>query len=153
MAVTNPIVPVPIDAINNRPAASIGSPNVPAGPGLNHAVLGITLAITIALAACAGPSVPTGQMAVSTAALAAAVSAEGGELAPGEMGSARDKLERANNAMAAKDYPLARALAEQSEVDAQLAVAKARSAKAQTAAQALQDDNRVLREEIDRNTR
>lgn len=54
--------------------------------------------------------------------------------------------------MTAEDYVLARRLAEQAQVDAQLAAATARSAKAQKAASALQEDNRVLRQEIFRKT-
>jgi hypothetical protein len=63
-----------------------------------------------------------------------------------------NKMAGAEQAMAAEDYVLARQLAEQAQVDAQLAAATARSAKAQKAANALQEDNRVLRQEIDRNT-
>jgi ABC-type phosphate transport system auxiliary subunit len=66
------------------------------------------------------------------------------------MRTAREKLDRANVAMGAKDYEQARLLAEQAQVDAQLAVTKARSSKAQKAAAALQEDSRVLREEINR---
>ena len=53
--------------------------------------------------------------------------------------------------MTEEDYPLARQLSEEAQVDAQLAVATARAAKAQKAASALQEDNRVLKKEIDRN--
>jgi len=105
------------------------------------------------LAACAAPPpAPTEQLAVSKATVDQAVSAGAPEFAPAELSSARDKLDRANLAMATKDYPQARMLAEQSQVDAQLAVTKTRSAKAQKSAAALQEDNRVLREEINRKT-
>lgn len=106
---------------------------------------------SIFLTGCASsPPAPTEQMAVSTAAVAQAVSAGAPELAPTEMRTAREKLDRANVAMGAKDYEQARLLAEQAQVDAQLAVTKARSSKAQKAAAALQEDSRVLREEINR---
>jgi hypothetical protein len=52
--------------------------------------------------------------------------------------------------MAAKDYPLAMELANQAQVDAKLAQSKASSAKAQAAADALQEDIRVMREELNR---
>lgn len=110
----------------------------------------LTACIATALGACASVPAPTEQMAVSTAAVANAVSAGGTGLAPGELHGARDKLARANAALLAEDYPLARTLAEQSEVDAQLAVAKSRAAKAEIAARTLQEDGRVLREELDR---
>jgi Domain of unknown function (DUF4398) len=98
------------------------------------------------------PPPPTDQLAVSKAAIDQAVSAGAPELAPAELSSARDKLDRANLAMAKKDYAEARVLAEQAQVDAQLAVTKARSSKAQKAAAALREDSRILREEINRNT-
>jgi hypothetical protein len=66
------------------------------------------------------------------------------------MASAREKMVRANQAMADQDYPQARELAAQAQADAKLAQGKASSAKAQTAADALQDDIRVLRDELDR---
>ena len=89
---------------------------------------------------------------MSTAAVANATAAGSTELAPAEMTSARQKLDRANAAMAAKDYPLALALAQQSQVDAQLAEAKARSTQTSQAAAELQEASRVLREEIARKT-
>jgi hypothetical protein len=52
--------------------------------------------------------------------------------------------------MMAKDYPLASELAAAAQADARLAQGKADSAKAQVAADALQDDIRVLREELER---
>jgi hypothetical protein len=102
------------------------------------------------MAGCASTPAPTEQVAVSTAAVAHAVSAGGTESAPTEMRTAREKLDRANVAMAAKDYDRARSLAEEAQVDAQLAETKAHSTKAQKAADELQEDSRVLREEINR---
>jgi hypothetical protein len=69
------------------------------------------------------------------------------------MMAARDKMALANKAMAAKDYKLAIDLAAQAQADATLARSKANSARAQTAADALQDDIRVLREELERNNK
>ena len=53
----------------------------------------------------------------------------------------------------AKDYKLANDLAMQAQADARLAQGKADSAKAKTAADALQDDIRVLREELERSSK
>jgi hypothetical protein len=105
------------------------------------------------MAGCASVPAPTEQLAVSKAAVANAVDAGGPELAPVEMRTAQEKLDRATQAMAAKDYDRARSLAEQAQVDAQLAGSKARSAKAQKAALAVQDDSRALREELDRKSK
>jgi hypothetical protein len=64
--------------------------------------------------------------------------------------TAREKLALANKAMLDKDYKLAIELANQAQADAKLAQSKASSIKAQAAADVLQDDIRVLREELDR---
>ncbi len=92
----------------------------------------------------------TADVAVSKAAVENAVSAGGVQFAPVEMNAAREKLVLANKAMAGKDYKLAVDLASQAQANAKLAQSKAGSAKAQAAADALQDDIRVLREELDR---
>jgi hypothetical protein len=105
---------------------------------------------SILLMACASTPPPTAQVAVSTAAVATAVSAGGPELAPVEMKTARDKLDRANVAMLAKDYDSALSLAQEAQVDAGLAQAKAQSVKARKAADAVREDSRALTEELDR---
>jgi hypothetical protein len=92
-------------------------------------------------------------IAVSNEAMSSAAGAGGAEFAPVEMDSARQKLALSNKAMAAKDYTLAKELATQAQADANLAQGKANSGKAQLAANALQDDLRVLREELDRNSK
>lgn len=117
-----------------------------------RAVSGIGLAAAV-VAGCASVPAPREQIEVSKAAVANAVGAGGPEFAPAEMRTAQDKLDRANQAMAAKDYERARWLAEGAQVDAQLAVTKARSAKAQKAAYAVQEDSRVLREELNRKSK
>lgn len=112
------------------------------------------LAIVLAcLSACSTTPIPTDQMAVSTAAVASATSAGGSDLAPGEMKAARDKLDLAQGAMAAKDYERAGRLAKEVEVDARLAEVRARSTKTQRAAAELAEAGRVLREEMSRKTR
>lgn len=111
---------------------------------------GVAVAAVVLMAGCANTSAPIEQMAVSRAAVSNAMSAGGNQYAPVEFRSASDKLEAAERAMAAKDYELALRLAEQAEVDATLSAEMARSAKAQKAADALQDDIRVLRQEIER---
>jgi len=113
--------------------------------------IGIPVAAAIFMAGCASTSpAPTEQMAVSRAAVINASSDGGNEFAPLELKSAMDKMDGAERAMVQKNYVFARQLAEQAQVDAQLAGAKARSAKAQKAADALQEESRVLRQEIDR---
>jgi hypothetical protein len=106
----------------------------------------------ILIAGCASNPGPIEQMATSRAAISSANSAGGNEYAPIQLKLAIDKMTGAERAMANKDYALARKLAEQAQVDAQLAGAAARSIKAQKAADAVQEDSRVLRDEIDRKT-
>lgn len=117
-------------------------------------VVALMIGVSIALGACASrPPAPTAQMAVSSAAVADATRAGATESAPAEMGMARDKLERAKVALAAKNYALARSLAQEAEVDAQLAESKTHSSKSSAAAIEVQEGIRVLREEMDRKTK
>lgn len=111
-------------------------------------------AAVILTAGCTSLKTPaTASVAVSKAAVDNASSAGGAEFAPVEMNAAREKMALANKAMTAKNYKLARDLANQAQADAKLAQAKADSAKAQTAADALQEDIRVLHEELDRSNK
>lgn len=110
----------------------------------------LALGFVIAMTGCATVQPPTEQIAVSKMAISNAASAGGNEYASTEMRAAQDKLDRANQAMKAEDYKHAQSLAEQAQADAQLATAKARTGKAQKAAAAVQEDSRVLRNELDR---
>lgn len=109
---------------------------------------GAVVALTVGCSSMKTPA--TASVAVSQAAVENAAGAGGAEFAPVEMNSAREKMALANKAMTAKNYKLANNLANQAEADAKLAQSKANSAKAQTAADALQDDIKVLREELNR---
>lgn len=107
--------------------------------------------VLMGLVACASQKTPAvADVAVSRSAVESATSAGAAELAPDEMQSARDKLMRANQALAAKDYRTAQDLATQASADAKLAQSKANSAKATNAANELQESIRVLREELSR---
>jgi Tfp pilus assembly pilus retraction ATPase PilT len=112
----------------------------------------VCAALVMTLAACASSqkAPATADVAVSKNAVENAVSAGAADLAPEEINAARAKMMQANQALAAKDYKLARELATQAQADAKLAQSKANSTKATSAANALQDDLRVLREEVDR---
>lgn len=115
--------------------------------------VGAAAAAAIFMAGCASaPSIPapTEQMAVSRAAVNNASSVGGNEFAPLQLKSAMEKMDAAERAMGEKNYARAKLLAEEALVDAKLAEATARSAKAQKAAEALREDNRVLRKELDR---
>lgn len=113
--------------------------------------IGIAAAVAFLPAGCASLPPPTEQMAVSKAAITNASNAGGTEFAPLQLQSARDKMDAAERAMNSQDYVLAKQLSEEAEVDAQLAFITSRSMKTQRSAQELQEGNRVLRQEIDRN--
>lgn len=103
----------------------------------------------ILISGCSNMKTPaTADVAVSKAAVESAESAGATEFAPIEMDTAREKLRLANAAMVSKDYELASKLSNEAQVNAKLAQSKAQSAKAQAAANAIQEDIRVLREEL-----
>jgi hypothetical protein len=112
-----------------------------------------SMLLTLAACGTSQKTPATADVAVSKNAVDNAVSAGAADLAPEEINVARSKMMRANQALAAKDYALARDLATQAQADAKLAQSKANSAKANAAADALNADLRVLREEVDRANR
>jgi len=114
-------------------------------------VIGIAVTSLVALGGCSSLKTPaTADVAVSAAAVDNANVAGGDAFAPVEMQSARAKLALAHKAMRDKDYQQASDLAMQAQADAKLAQSKANTAKAQEAANALQVDIGVLREELNR---
>lgn len=115
-----------------------------------RAVAGIVgTAALLALVACASTPEPKEQMAVGRAAVER-VSGPVGADAPMEVASARDKIARANRAIAAKDYATARRLAEEAEADAALADAKSRANRSDGALEEVRAGIRALRAEMDR---
>ena len=112
---------------------------------------GFALCLVTALAACVSTA-PAERLAVARVAVTDAGGAGAGQYAPTELKSASDKLAAAERAMAANDHIGAERLAEEAEVEARLAAATARAHKAQLAADALQENIRVLRQEIQRQT-
>lgn len=117
-------------------------------PGWLVFLSGAALVLTVGCSSLKTPA--TADVAVSKAAIDNAVGAGGTQFAPVEMSAAREKLALANQAMRDKNYKLASELANQAQADAKLAQNKASSIKAQAAADVLQDDIRVLREELNR---
>lgn len=114
--------------------------------------LAIASSALLVLVGCASTPAPIAKMAVAEAALEHASTTNTTENAPGELQIATAKLARARAAMDNEEYLLAGQLAEQVEVDAQVAVLHAQSTRARKAAQESQDAARVLREEINRKT-
>ena len=104
----------------------------------------------LALGACASLPPPTAQLAVSTAALAHAQAATGQSQPQPELALARDKLQRANQALADKDHLAAGRLAQQAQVDALVAESRGETAKARRAAQEVQSAGQALTDELAR---
>ena len=103
----------------------------------------------VLLGACASTPPPMAQIAVGKAAVERASGSAAAE-APVELAAARDKMARANEAFAAKEYTLARQLAEQAEADATLAEAQSRSVRSSRALGEVREGVRQLRDEMTR---
>ncbi len=97
---------------------------------------------------CASMAPPTDSMALSEAAVAKAQEARAYEFAPLQFSTAQEKLNSARIAMEREDYVTARQLAEEAEVDANLAYYSARNAFAQKSAAELQETIETLRREL-----
>lgn len=93
----------------------------------------LALAVLAATGCASGPP-PTEQMAAAKAAVDSADATGAPAYAPTETRLAADKLAGAKKALADKDYVLARQLADESQLDAQLAVRKMQTAKSSQAA-------------------
>lgn len=117
-------------------------------PRAAFAIIAAIAILTVSGCASTG-DMPREQMAVARAAVDRAAGPAGAD-APLEVSEARSKLERATAAVARKDYDEARRLAEQAEVDANLAEAKSHSVRSDRALQEVREGIRQLREEIAR---
>lgn len=131
-----------------RPCRHLASPQ-PMPPLAKRLLLWST---ALSLAACATAPAPVEELAVADAAVAHAAAAGAQELAPSELGMARDKLSRARLMVNAQDQQQGRRLAQQAQMDALVAEAKTESVKARRAADEVSAASRALREEIGRKT-
>ena len=117
---------------------------------IRPALAAVSAVLLATLGACASPPAPREELAVGRAAVERATGPAATD-APLELAAARDKMERANAAMAAKDYDRARQLAKEADADAALAEAKARSSRSDRALTEVRDSIRALREQLPRN--
>jgi hypothetical protein len=107
----------------------------------------VCAAVVTTLAACASGPVPLEQLAVAKESVQRAEQAGATELAPVELSTARDKLQHAEQAAQNHQGQVATRLADQANVDAQLAEATAREHKSHQAEMELQASLRALRQE------
>lgn len=117
---------------------------------MTGAALGAALAL--GAAGCASTPIPNEKIAVARASVQRAEQAGAVEYAPVQMQAARDKLARAEKAIADRDAQPATQLAEQANVDAQLAEATAQENHSHKAAAELDASLESLRQEANKNT-
>jgi hypothetical protein len=103
--------------------------------------------VALACWGCASVPDPKDEIAEARLAVEQAERDRAEEHAPVEMRMAREKLDRAQQEIEDKDYNDAREQAEQAEVDAELALAKARHARQVAAADEMERTVRALAEE------
>jgi hypothetical protein len=113
---------------------------------------GLCAALVFCGAAFAASPIPSEKIAVAKSSVQRAEQSGAPELAPVEMTAARDKLTRAEKALADHDREIATQLAEQADIDAQLAEATAQQHRAHKAATEFDASMQALRQESLRST-
>ncbi|HEX5841086.1 MAG TPA: DUF4398 domain-containing protein [Pseudomonas sp.] len=124
-----------------------GAAGMPA-PRLAGLLVGLLL-----LSACAAQAVPPNQaLQAADSAISNAEQARVADYASPELGVARDKLAAAKAAVQREDMLLAERLADQSRVEAELALAKSQATKAKVVNDEMQKSTNSLKQEMQRNT-
>jgi len=109
----------------------------------------LLVALVLGLGACSSmPPQPNTAMIKAQSAVAQAQNADTRQYAAMDLNSAVTKLQAATDANSKRDYKQANYLAEEAQVDAQLAMAKAQAAKSEEAAAQLRKSNQALRSQI-----
>ncbi len=114
---------------------------------VNFKSAALSAALLLVLVGCATSPVPDEKLAVAKASVQRAEQSGAPELAPVEMAQARDKLNQAEKAAADRNARPAADLADQANVDAQLAEATAQEKKSHKAAMELDASLQALRQE------
>lgn len=119
-----------------------------------HSVVAVVvMASLLALGGCASaPIAPTEALQAAEQAINTAEQARVADHASLELSQARDKLAAAKTAVQEEEMVRAKRLADESLVDAQLAIAKAGEVKAKKVNVDMQESTNVLKQEMDRNT-
>lgn len=110
------------------------------------------LAGALMITACASTPAPTAQLEAAQQAIAGAQRTDASRHAAAELGMAQAKLASANTAVQAKDMEAAGRLADESRVEADLAVAKTTSVKARMVNDEMKRSTGTLIDEMQRNT-
>jgi hypothetical protein len=119
-----------------------------------HIYTGIHFApILLMLAGCAStPKAPTAALQAAELAIANAEQARVADYASMELTDARKNLTAARSAVQREEMVLAKRLADQSRVNAELATAKAEEAKAKSVNDEMQKSTEALKQEMQRNS-
>ena len=102
------------------------------------------------LSACSSRRPPTAQLSTADLAVRSASDQTASQHAPLDLRLAREKLDKARNAIDDDEYDRAERLAEEALVDAQVAEAKTRAAKSRETLQQTRQDIDALRREAER---
>lgn len=114
--------------------------------------ISIAFAGMLALASCmSSPIAPTGELQSAEQAINQAEQARVADYASPELRAAREKLTAAKAAVNKEDMILAKRLAEQSKVEADLALAKAQVTKAQLVNDEVMKGTESMQQEMQRN--
>jgi hypothetical protein len=138
-------------SVLTSPMPGTRSPESPAGRLSVRSTLAAV--VVLVLAGCVSQPVPIAQMAIAESSVKRADTSNTRVSAPGELKIAIAKLASAQQAAARREYVLAGQLAEQAEVDAQVAMLHAERVRAQKSAQESLDAANALREESQRQNR
>ncbi len=103
------------------------------------------------ISACASTPAPTDALKAADQAIARAEEARVADYASPELTSARDKLVAARAAVQKEQMEVARRLADEAKLDAELATAKAEAARAKGITTEMQKNIETLRQETQRN--
>lgn len=107
--------------------------------------------LVLAVGACASTDIAAPDTTEAESMIKQAQEAGAQEYAPVELRNAREKVEQAKALVEQEENAKAMRLTKEASVDAELAMIKARSAKAQEAVKQLQETIKTLKEEIERN--
>lgn len=123
---------------------------VPGWPALR---LGIVVGSLLTLAACASTApAPNQSLMAAEQAITTAEQARVADYASIELSQARDKLAAAQTAVQQEDMALAKRLADEAMVEAQLATARAGELKAKKVNDDMKESTATLQQEMDRNS-
>ena len=113
------------------------------------AVAVVMLLAATALSGCTSSAPrPDDALVRAKTAVDQATTAGSGQYAAVDLNNAETKLQTANEAESKDDYKQARYMAEEAEVDAELALAKTQNAKAEEAAKQVHQGNQALQNQV-----